>query len=49
MKFVIDSAFCTSNIPFLIKSSQDDLTANDEYDNLDDQIASIAMRRTDKF
>ena len=45
LKFVIDSAFCTINIPFLIKSSQDDLTAGDEMLTLDDQLADIAKRR----
>ncbi len=44
LKFVIDSAFCTINIPFLIKSSQDDLTAGDEMLTLDDQLTDIAKR-----
>jgi hypothetical protein len=45
LKFVIDSAFATLNHDFLIKSSQDDLTADSQYNNLEDQIANIAIKR----
>jgi hypothetical protein len=45
LKFVIDSAFASGQFRFLIKSSQDDLTADDEYDNIQDQIADITVKR----
>jgi hypothetical protein len=45
LKFVIDSAFSSLNHEFLIKSSQDDLTADAQYENIDDQITNIAMKR----
>ena len=35
LKFVIDSAFSSMNHDFLIKSSQDDLTADAEFDNIE--------------
>jgi hypothetical protein len=44
-KFVIDSAFCTINIPFFIKSSQDDLTADIGMLTLAYQIQDIARKR----
>ena len=37
--------FATLNHDFLIKSSQDDLTADSQYNNLEDQIANIAIKR----
>jgi len=45
LKFVIDSAFSTINHNFLIKSSQDDLTADWQYESIEDQIADIAIKR----
>jgi hypothetical protein len=45
LKFVINSAFASGQFRFLIKSSQDDLTADDEHDNIQDQIADIAVKR----
>ncbi len=45
LKFLIDSAFSSMKYKFLIKSSQDDLTAGDEFTTIEEQIADIAMRR----
>jgi hypothetical protein len=45
LKYVIDSAFSSMKYELLIKSSQDDLTAGDEFTTIDEQIADIAMRR----
>ena len=45
LKFVIDSAFCTTNIPFLIKSSQDDLTADAGMVTFYEQVDNIARKR----
>ncbi len=45
LKFVIDSAFCTTNIPFLIKSSQDDLTAGTGMLTFQEQVDDIARKR----
>jgi hypothetical protein len=44
-KFVIDSAFCTSRFPFLIKSSQDYLTADDNLLTYEEQITDLAIKR----
>ena len=44
LKFVIDSAFCTTNIPFLIKSSQDDLTADAGIMTFQEQVDDIARK-----
>ena len=38
LKFVIDSAFCSMNMEFMIKSSQDDLTANDYLETYAEQV-----------
>ena len=45
LKFVIDSAFSTANINFLIKSSQDYLTADDGLDTYEEQVDNIAVKR----
>ena len=45
LKFVIDSAFSSLNHEFLIKSAQDDLTADDEFLTIDEQIVDIAVKR----
>ena len=45
LKFVFDSAFCTSNVPFLIESSQDDLTADAGMLTVNEQIRDIARKR----
>lgn len=45
LKFVIDSAFASRTYPFLIKSLQDDLTADDESIDIQDQVADIAIKR----
>jgi len=45
LKFVIDSAFSTMNHDFLIVSSQEDLTTDAEFDNINDQIANIVVKR----
>jgi hypothetical protein len=44
-KLVIDSAFASGTYEFLIKSSQDDLTADEELLTLDEQRANIAVKR----
>ena len=44
LNFVNDSAFCTSNTPFLIKSSQDDLTADAEMLTLNEQLQDNARK-----
>ena len=38
LKFVIDSAFSTKNIKFLIKSVQDDLTADNGFEAYKEQF-----------
>lgn len=45
LKFVIDSAFASGTYKFLIKSSQNDLTADKQQLDFEDQIASIAVKR----
>ena len=46
LKFVIDSVFSTLNHDFLIKSLQDYLTADAQFNNnINDQIANIAIKR----
>jgi hypothetical protein len=45
LKCVVDSAFCSFNHDFLIKSSQDDLTCEPQYENLQDQLQNIAVKR----
>jgi len=45
LKFVIVYAFCNSNIPFLIKSSQDDLTADAGIFTVNEQMQGIARKR----
>ena len=42
---MIDSAFSTLNHDFPFKSLQDDLTADWQYEYLEDQIANIAIKR----
>ena len=44
LKFVIDSAFCTTNIPFLTKSSQDDLTVDAEMLTLNEQLHVLTRK-----
>jgi len=44
-KFVIDSAFCTAQFPFLIKSSQDYLTADDNLVTLEEQLEDLHIKR----
>jgi len=45
LKFVIDSAFTSGTYPFLIKSLQDDLTADEELLEIEDQLTNIAIKR----
>jgi hypothetical protein len=45
LKFVIDSAFASGIYPFLIKSLQDDLTADEELSEIEDQLTNIAIKR----
>ena len=45
LKYVIDSAFCTSNTPFFIKSSQDDLTVDARMLTVNEQMQDIARNR----
>jgi hypothetical protein len=45
LMFVIDSAFASGTYKFLIKSSQDDLTADDGLLGVADQIQNIAVKR----
>jgi hypothetical protein len=45
LKFVIDSAFASGTYPFLIKSSQDNLTADEELSEIEDQLTNIAIKR----
>jgi hypothetical protein len=45
LKCVVDSAFCSFNHDFIIKSSQDDLTADPQYENLMEQQINIAEKR----
>lgn len=42
---VDDSAFCTTNIFFLIKSSQDDSTADAGFLTANEQMKDIAKKR----
>ncbi len=44
-KLAIDSVFASGTYEFLIKSSQDDLTADEELLELGDQRANIAVKR----
>ncbi len=45
LMFVIDSVFASGTFKFLIKSSQDDLTADDELLDEADQVRIIAVKR----
>ena len=45
LKFVIDSAFSSKNVDYLIKSSQDYLTADDGLDTYKEQVANLAVKR----
>jgi len=45
LKFVIDSAFCSSKVDFLIKSSQDYLTADNHLIDLEDILDDLAVKR----
>ncbi len=45
LKCVIDSAFCTTNSNFLIKSSQDYLTASPTAHTMEEQLLDIAIKR----
>lgn len=45
LKFVIDSAFSSMDYDFLMKSSQDKLTASDEFTTIEEQIVNIAVKR----
>ena len=45
LKFIIDSAFASGTYKFRIKSSQDDLTADEQLLDVADQIANIAVKR----
>ena len=45
LNFVIDSAVTSSTYKFLIKSSQDDLTADKGLLVIEDQIVNIAVKR----
>ena len=45
LKFVIDSAFCSSKVDFLIKSSQDYLTADNNLVDLQDILDDLAVKR----
>jgi len=45
LKFNIDSDFASGQFRFLIQSLQDDLTADDEFLTIDEQIADIAVKR----
>ena len=45
LKTDIDSAFSSANIPFLIKSSQDFLTADNEYEGGDMILQNLAVKR----
>ena len=45
LKFVIDSAFSSMKYEFLIKSSQDDLTASDEFTTIEERREATSMRQ----
>lgn len=45
LKFVIDSAFSSSTVDFLIKSSQDYLVADAGLEDIDDVLDDIAVKR----
>lgn len=45
LKSVIDSAFSSANIPFLIKLSQDFLTANNDFEGGDVILQNLAVKR----
>ena len=45
LKFVINLAFSSIDYDFLTKSSQEDLTASDEFTTLEEQIANIAVKK----
>jgi hypothetical protein len=45
LKFVINSAFSSANIPYLIRSSQDYLTADDNLQDADDQLLDLQIKR----
>jgi hypothetical protein len=45
LKLVIDSAFASGIYEFLIKSSQDDLTADDQFLDVAEQVRNIAVKR----
>ena len=44
-KFVINSAFSSTNIPYLIRLSQDYLTADDNLQGADDQLLDLRIKR----
>lgn len=45
LKFVIDSAFSSANVEYLIKSSQDFMVADDGLEDYNDVIDDIAVKR----
>jgi hypothetical protein len=45
LKFVIDSAFSSANIPYLIRSSQDYLTADDNLHDYAEQLMDLEIKR----
>ena len=45
MKFIFDSAFSSANIPYLIRSSQDYLTVDDNLQDADDQLLDLQIKR----
>ena len=46
LKFVIDSTLASGTYKFIIKSLQDDLTADEQPLNVVDQIANNTVKRT---
>jgi len=44
-KFVIDSAFCSANIPYLIKSTHDYLTANHNLLTHEVQLVDLGIKK----
>ena len=45
LKFIIDPAFSSANIPYLIRLSQDYLTADDNLQDADDQLLDLQIKR----
>ena len=45
LKFVIDSVFSSTNISYLIRLSQDNLTAGDNLHDVDDQLLDLQIKR----